>query len=267
MIINDLTLYNLDIFNALISRKSYPIEINSYTLGYDPSEIGQAAFHYMTGIQRVVLSNCVHISAAAFSYCTNLSYISTPKLTELGTRAFDTTALQSVYFSLVTSLKGWTFTGCSNLSIIDLPNVTTANICDFQSIGQNTNNITINLPNLISMSFSAFSQAYIRNIFLPKLSKMGYYCFCRCSLLSQASFPCLSSLAAGTFDGCTSLSRLYLLSSNICGLYNSAVFRSTPMVNSTYLGIFGSIYVPSSLLANYKAHATWSYFSDRLVGV
>jgi hypothetical protein len=33
------------------------------------------------------------------------------------------------------------------------------------------------------------------------------------------------------------------------------------------LGYFGSIYVPTSLLASYKTANNWTYFSSRFVGV
>ena len=53
------------------------------------------------------------------------------------------------------------------------------------------------------------------------------------------------------------------------GIYDVTNFASasTPMVNSTYTGSFGSIYVPASLVDSYKASANWSALSDRITAI
>ncbi len=43
---------------------------------------------------------------------------------------------------------------------------------------------------------------------------------------------------------------VYLLASNVVTIASTA-FDSTPMVDSSYTGTFGTIYVPSSLLSLY----------------
>jgi hypothetical protein len=45
------------------------------------------------------------------------------------------------------------------------------------------------------------------------------------------------------------------------------VFDSTPMTKTSYLGYYGSIYVPSSLLASYKTATNWATYSSRMVGI
>lgn len=47
----------------------------------------------------------------------------------------------------------------------------------------------------------------------------------------------------------------------------TTIFYNTPMSSSTYLGYFGSIYVPSSLLNSYKTATNWTFYSNRMVGI
>jgi len=62
---------------------------------------------------------------------------------------------------------------------------------------------------------------------------------------------------------------LYILLSSVCVLAKSNAFNSTPIAGYTTNteGVYGSIYVPASLLSDYKAANNWSYFSSRFVGI
>ena len=56
------------------------------------------------------------------------------------------------------------------------------------------------------------------------------------------------------------------MGSSVCQLLNSSAFYSTPIGGySAEAGTYGSIYVPSSLVASYKAATNWTYFSSRIV--
>ena len=79
------------------------------------------------------------------------------------------------------------------------------------------------------------------------------------------------SIAASAFYGCSMLSQVYIdtniwsVSTYLSSLGANA-FANTPMSNSGYLGYYGSIYVPSSMLAWFKAKTGWSLYSERMVG-
>jgi hypothetical protein len=64
--------------------------------------------------------------------------------------------------------------------------------------------------------------------------------------------------------GCIQLGALFITASSVPTLSASA-FQSTPIVNSTFLSSFGSIYVPSSLYSAYISANNWSAFSARIV--
>lgn len=77
----------------------------------------------------------------------------------------------------------------------------------------------------------------------------------------------VTSIGNYAFYSCRKLSSLYLMGSSVVSLGGTNVFTYTPMSVSTYLGYFGSIYVPASLLTAYQAARYWSVYSSRFVGV
>ena len=68
-----------------------------------------------------------------------------------------------------------------------------------------------------------------------------------------------------------SLASVYLYMSFVpswnVSMYQYSLFYNTPMVNSNYLGYFGSIYVPSSLYSIYKTSTGWNNWSSRYVSM
>lgn len=93
------------------------------------------------------------------------------------------------------------------------------------------------------------------------------YMFIQNSNLQKVSFPKCTAIKDNCFYNCASLKSVFLLNSQVCGLQNVDAFRYTPIADSSYLGYFGSIYVPSSLLNAYKTATNWVNYSNRLVGV
>ena len=83
--------------------------------------------------------------------------------------------------------------------------------------------------------------------------------------LSKVVLPFCSTIGEGAFEYCQTLESVYLLSTSVCTISNSNIFFGTPIADSTYLGYYGSIYVPGSLVETYKAANNWSYFADRIV--
>ena len=62
---------------------------------------------------------------------------------------------------------------------------------------------------------------------------------------------------------CIRLNTLTLGASSVCNLYNSSVFYSTGIKSKSS----GSIYVPASLVASYKAATNWAYFSNIIYAI
>ena len=107
----------------------------------------------------------------------------------------------------------------------------------------------------------------LTTVSFPKVTTIGYSAFINCTKLTTASFPAATTIGSGAFSKCYNLKSLYLTGSSLCKLSNSNAFSSTPIGGySTSAGTYGSIYVPASLLASYKAATNWTYFSSRFVG-
>ena len=101
---------------------------------------------------------------------------------------------------------------------------------------------------------------------LPVGSSIGPSAFYGCSNLSYVSIGSLSSISTSAFYNCQKLASLYIGGSYVANLAAVGAFANTPFSNSTYIGGWGSIYVPSSLLSSYKAKTNWISYSARLVG-
>ena len=98
-------------------------------------------------------------------------------------------------------------------------------------------------------------------------TSIGPGAFAYCFSLTSVSFPVCTYIGSYAFRYCYNLISLTLGGSTVCSLPYSNAFTPTPIGGySTSAGRYGSIYVPASLLASYKAATNWSYFSSRFVG-
>ena len=140
-------------------------------------------------------------------------------------------------------MGNYAFYSCSSLTNINFPSCTIISMYTFARCSALT---AVNFPACTSIKSNAFSN---------------------CTSLTTASFPICSRIEANAFVYCSALNSIYLLNSSRIILSSTDVFIGTPMLNSTYLGHFGSIYVPSSLLTQYKTATNWSYYSARIVGI
>lgn len=90
------------------------------------------------------------------------------------------------------------------------------------------------------------------------------FAFSGCANASKIVFNKLSWIGNSVFQNCKSLMNLTILESSVVQLYGVTAFKSTPMSSNTYTGSFGSIYVPASLVSDYKVANNWSAYADRI---
>ncbi len=108
----------------------------------------------------------------------------------------------------------------------------------------------------------------LTSVSFPACTTIGVNAFNNCTSLTEASFPACRTIGRGAFAGCTRLVSLTLGASSVVSLNNSDAFRSTPIAGySTTAGMYGSIYVPASLVESYKTAAKWSLFSSRITAI
>lgn len=200
--------------------------------------ISAYAFCRCSNLTNASFPKCVTIEQTAFQNCINLSSIYFPKCTSIGNYAFYSCNLSSIYFPACTQIGNSAFTNCSNLVSAFFPNCITIYYNAFQSC---TSLTTISFPNCI-IDYGGFSD---------------------CIKLENVSFPKCISIAGYAFYNCTNLKSAYFLNTVVPSLGTSA-FYNTPILDSSYLGYYGSIYVLSSMVDKFKSATNWAAISSRI---
>jgi len=204
---------------------------------YAPSvtAVGSFAFQGCSSLKTVQLSTGYSmVSEGAFAGCTNLTDIGDVELIKIYSSAFQNCkALRSVSISALANVIGdYAFYGCENLT-------------------------TINGSIAISPDFVASHQR-----------PLGNSAFYGCSKLQSITITVNGSLSyvpSYLFYGCSSLSMVSLGSGTVVFPIDAMCFYGTPMSTSSYLGRFGSIYVPSSKYTAFCNASGWSTYRLRIV--
>lgn len=135
----------------------------------------------------------------------------------------------------------------------------------FASIGNIGKEYNI-LTNLDISTVSDFNSNYtfttfqgLKNIILPfKLTNIGKCAFNRCINLTRIDLLSnITYIDEYAFSQSTQLSTIAINTNALVILQNTNAFNNTLITANT-----GHIYVPSTLVAAYKADPTWAYFSD-----
>ena len=241
-------------------------------------KVGMYAFSGCRNLSRVNLPACEIVEAGAFGGCSNLSSLDLPNcvyyagggstLTSINLpKAKIITGLGSIKISTIYFPECIYFVGCQSTSYVQeiyLPNAVTVYNC-----GGNINLRKIEIPNCVITANGAFGGcSSLSEIYLQKVYSIGYVTFSGCTNMQRAYFGNLKMIdSTSVFDRCQALNSLYLFSVNKVTMNYSNNFKDTPMTDSSYLGHYGSIYVPAYLVSEYQADSVWSYFSDRFVGL
>lgn len=262
-----------DYFMASAAFRTGRTTYRSYIASFPyATNIAGSAFMSASGLTSAYFPEVLSIAGGVFSTCTTLSYISFPKATYVG---------------------GMAFTSCIGLQYVDLPELASMG----QSVFQGCNNLSYaSLPKLTNVPYGTFSQANrLQSVFIPLATVISNYAFDRCGSLTAIDAPQAVSIGSNAFNyctnleivkigsarsnarielyssafaNCTKLSALYLYNrSTSIGTLPSNALNTTPFSNSTYLGYFGSIYVPASLMSTYMSASRWSLYSSRFAPI
>ena len=187
------------------------------------------------------------------------------RVTTIGYGAFDKCySLTTVSFPAVTDIGGHAFFDCRNLTTVSFPAATAIHHSAFQWCRNLT---TVSFPAVTTIGNDAFDDCNsLTTVSFPAATTIGVYAFQWCYSLTTVSFPACTNIGMCAFEGCYNLKSLYLTGSSVCKLSYSDAFTSTPIGGySAYVGTYGSIYVPASLLTSYQTATNWTYFSSRFV--
>ena len=229
--------------------------------------IGNSAFASCYSLTTVSFPNCTTIGGYAFANCSSLSAASFPSCTSIGNNAFvNCSSLTTASFPNCTTIGNNAFYYCSSLTTVSFPNCTTIGNSAFYNCCRIS---TVSFPNCATISIYAFYYcSSLTTVSFPNCTTIGGYAFASCIRLTTVSFPSCTSIGNNAFLKCYNLISLYLTGSSYVSLSHSNAFSSTPIGGySTSAKQYGSIYVPSSMLASYKTMTNWTYFSSRFVGV
>lgn len=224
------------------------------------------AFGAMNNLVSANLPECSILGSFAFADCRSLTYLNIPKLTSLSGLAHFTGCYKLPYFNIgnISSITQNMFAYCSALSSVDADNVTYVGTQAFYFC---VTLPSINLPQCSVVSASAFANcSALTTINIPVCQQIGSYTFSYCSSLAKIDLPVVSSIGSRAFHGCSRMSAI-IIGSSSCRLGSTDVFQQTPMSNSTYLGNFGSIYVPADYVDYYKTSQYWSTYSSRITSI
>ena len=216
----------------------------------------------MKTISGVISGNASYVASMAFQSCSLLTGAIFPNVLSIGASAFSNCkSLSHVEFPTVESLQHEAFYMCESLSEVSFPEATYINNSAFRRCYSLTK---ASLPSVLTIEAQVFSScALLSDVYIPNVKSIGSSAFWSCTSLAMVRLEQVTRISTTAFARCTNLSQVYILASSICTLYNN-VFSSTPIANSTYLGYWGSIYVPSSLVSSYKTANNWSVYADRI---
>ena len=232
------------------------------------STLTSGVFYQNTNIKSINMPLCNSIGNHAFASCTKLTTVDIPNCTSIGAMAFYLCSkLTSAIFPSCSYISISAFFNCTSLTSISFPNCSYIASSVFYCCYSLTSAIFPNCSHIDGNAF--YNCSSLTSTDFLNCSYVGDYAFGYCRSLTLISFPNCSYIASNTFRACYNLLSLYLLGSLVPSLASTNAFASNPISNYTTStgGVYGSIYVPSSLYNQYVTATNWMVFSSRFVSV
>ena len=212
-------------------------EIYNATITQLPSYV----FYCNSILTSVGFPNCTSIASSVFKECSSLTSVSFPMCTRIGSSAFySCPSLIGADFPKCSIISGNAFNNCTSLISANFPICTSIGSRAFYSC---SSLVSVNFPACKSIASSAFEY---------------------CTSLTEVKLPVCTSIGSRAFLGCSNLMSVILEHSSIVTLSSANIFSRTPLSVSNSSGVFGSIYVPFSLVKSYKTATNWSVYADRI---
>lgn len=249
------------------SEKLTNVELNNIT------DISEDAFSYCKKLTDIELNNITAINRYSFTGCYNLSSIKYNNILSIGEYAFQQCSnLLSINFNTIQKLERGGFLRCKNLISVEANDLTTIGDCAFQecsnlqsfkadnavSVGNWTfddceNILSIYLHNVLSLDTGTFCNC--KNLTYIDVQNVKYInnAFVNCKKLTDLRLNKVEKFVAewsSDFDGCDSLSNIYILTDAVPVLNNSVIFSRLP---SNY-----TVYVKPEMLEQFSTASNWN---------
>ena len=247
----------LPISVSTLSSKSLQNNFIQSVVGNGVTDIEGQCFRNNNSLTSVTFPNVVNIKSNAFEYCSSLTSIDFPKATKIDSYAFnECSSLATVNLPTVISVGANAFYKCSSITSIDFPKATDINNGAFFNCSSLA---TVNLPNVISVGANAFYKCYnITSVVLTKCKTLGSYCLSNCSSLETVVLPNLSSFkGSSVFMDSRNLETLVIGGKSVVPNDFTNNFQGTKIASNN-----GYIYVPFSLVNEYKSATNWSAYAS-----
>ena len=186
-------------------------------------------------------------------------YYENSNVSYIGSGAFFTKPIQSVYFPNVTSIYDYAFASCASLTTVSFPlcsyiwpsafyrciHLESAMFSLVKTVSQYafqgcSNLTTVSLPICSQIGYGAFSSCSVLNsVYAPSCKTIGGSCFGGCSSLATISLPQCQSIGDYAFISCRSLSSIYVpecLSINQYAFYKCSALSQISLPKCTTLG-------------------------------
>lgn len=159
--------------------------------------------------------------------------------------------------NIIKTIGAFAFYYCADMVEIDLPNLITSGECSF---GNCLKLERINIPKVDSIGDSAFEyDNMLSEISLPNARIIGYNAFRNCKILKKVDLIMCNNIQGNAFISCEVFDTLIIRRTDkVCTLSNITAFSGTKIANKDN----GYIYVPSSMVDQYKAANNWANFAD-----
>lgn len=240
-----------------------PLTLEDSTVAF----VASSAFLSQKGITSVSFPNASYVGSSAFCECGSLKTINIASAVTIGPGAFrKCTKLSSVgELNALTTILSSGFFECSSLQRISASRLTSLGESAFYNCWALTEAY---FPSIASIGNAAFAGcSYLNSFDATGLSTVSPYTFSKCYSITTLSLPKVTSIGTGAFSSCTRLVSLYLMGSSVPTIATN-VFYSTPIGGySTSARQFGSVFVPSSLWAQYQTATNWSSIASRIVSM
>lgn len=270
-------------------------------------EIMNSTFKTCSNLSCISVPNVKKIGIDAFASCSSLTGLSLSQCLTIGISAFTScVSLTEINLPACTVIDSSAFYNCYNVSKISIPNCTSLRSCALFGITydelivpklKRIYNYCCGNPEFISADACRTVDAYgllgatsLKSIYMPLLQNLGeeafYNCvsleelpdldsaggvpshaFAYCVKIKSARFFNTTYFNQGAFWDCKALESLYVRCTSVPTMQYSNVLGNTPMQYSSYIGKFGSIFVPASVVDAYKSATNWVYYSDRIVAL
>ena len=231
------------------------------------------AFYYLSNLTSANFPNATNIGYNVFERCSNLKNANFPNATNISTSMFYyCSSLTSVNFHNAKSIDPYSFYYCSALIKIDLPNATTIGENAFRECTKLTN---VNLPNATKLNNYAFQNcSLLQSINLPNVTYIAGYVFKQCKKLTSIILPNITTINNYGLSDCYSLLEFLIeQTDSVCTLQGAMCFYNCYHIEGTTNSTWnpnglkdGYIYVPASLLSQYKVATNWATYASQIVG-